>query len=1502
MTQVMSETPLSFKSERPETVTDNPVVLPSAESNTHLRALDVTNPPRSGRRRDNLPPSRDSAYTGQTAVGLDAQNFDFEGTLRTVLQKRGDSDIKGRELGVVFEDLSVIGLGATAKYQPTLGSMFNPVRMLDAIQELRHPPVRNILTGFEGVVRPGEMLLVLGRPGAGCSTFLKTIANHTEEYHCISGSIHYDSFSPSDISSHYRGDVTYCPEDDIHFPTLTVEQTLKFAAKMRAPQARLDGMTRDEFVERLEGMLTTIFGLKHARGTVVGNAAIRGVSGGEKKRVSIAETLASRSLIGCWDNSTRGLDASTALEFMRTLRIATDIASLTTIVSIYQASESLYKLFDKVAVISEGRMIYFGPGAKAREYFEGMGYAPHDRQTTADFLVSVTDPNGRAFRRDFKGDDGDAGSAGGAEQHGQPGRGIPKTPDEMAQYFNASQYGVMNRKDIESYKAEHVGNDEKARAYKASARQERARNTSKKSPYTVSLFMQAKAVIARRVQITRGDLKTQGTQLFSFIFQGIIMGTVFFKSPTSTSAYFSRGGILFFVLLFNAISAMAEIPALFAQRPIVHRHQKAAMYHPFMEGIALTIVDIPITLMTQGTFCVIVYFMVKLQQTATQFSIFSLFVVIIRIAMIAFFRSVAAASKKQASAQSVAGLMVFAIVLYIGYMIPQPSMIGALRWITYINPVRYGFEGLIVNEFHTLNGTCANLVPSGEGYEGIQLANQVCSTVGSVPGLSTVDGNRFVKLSYDYEYAHLWRNFGVVVAFTILFIIVLLGLTEMNTTSDNEKSVILYKRGSKSTLPTSSTSSPSDPEKGDANVGAHSHSEDRDIEKTEVLASGKGDDDGGVRRMMSASANMTGVFSWRHIEYTVPVGGAEHHRKLLDDVSGYVTPGKLTALMGESGAGKTTLLNVLAERTGTGIVQGERYVNGHALPSDFQAQTGYCQQMDTHQPETTVREALLFSAKLRQHKDVPLEEKEAYVEKCLVMCGLEKQADAIVGSLGVEHRKRTTIGVELAAKPKLLLFLDEPTSGLDSQSAWAIMTFLRDLADSGQAILCTIHQPSGELFQLFDRLLLLRKGGQTVYFGDIGKRSSVLISYFEKHGATPCGPDDNTAEWMLDVIGAGATATSSTDWYDVWTKSEEAASVQREIDRIHDDGKKRPPVRAAQDSEFATPWGFQLRTLTQRAFSCYWRDPTYLFAKLILNVVAGLFIGFTFFKSKDTIQGTQNKLFAIFMSTIMAVPLSNQLQAVFIDYRDIYEIRERSSRMYSWSALITAQLLVELPWNWLGSSLFYFCWYWTVGFSSHRAGYTFLLYAVIFPIYYTTIAQATAAMAPNAVISAIVFTTLFSFVITFNGVLQPFSQLGWWKWMYRVSPFTYLIEGMLGQSIGKMEINCAQKEFVSITPPSGRSCADYMQQFIANSGGYLTNPDATSNCEFCPSRTTDEYFGRSFNIRYSHRWRNVGIVLAVTLFNVFALYALTYLFRVRQGSIFGSLKNKLRFRKSKQAK
>ena len=145
--------------------------------------------------------------------------------------------------------------------------------------------------------------MVLGRPGAGCTTLLKTLANLREEYHSVEGDVFYDSTSPQDLKSHFRGDVQYCPEEDLHFPSLTVEQTISFAVNTRAPHWPLVRQTRNEYTKFMTDVLISIFGLNHCRKTPIGDAVIRGISGGEKKRVSLAEALALRSCITTWDKS-----------------------------------------------------------------------------------------------------------------------------------------------------------------------------------------------------------------------------------------------------------------------------------------------------------------------------------------------------------------------------------------------------------------------------------------------------------------------------------------------------------------------------------------------------------------------------------------------------------------------------------------------------------------------------------------------------------------------------------------------------------------------------------------------------------------------------------------------------------------------------------------------------------------------------------------------------------------------------------------------------------------------------------------------------------------------------------------------------------------------------------------------------------------------------------------------------------------------------------------------
>jgi len=350
-------------------------------------------------------------------------------------------------------------------------------------------------------------------------------------------------------------------------------------------------------------------------------------------------------------------------------------------------------------------------------------------------------------------------------------------------------------------------------------------------------------------------------------------------------------------------------------------------------------------------------------------------------------------------------------------------------------------------------------------------------------------------------------------------------------------------------------------------------------------------------------------------------------------------------MKGVSGAGKTTLLDVLATRVTMGVVTGEMLVDGRQRDVSFQRKTGYVQQQDLHLETSTVREALRFSAILRQSKKVPMKEKLEYVEEVLKLLEMDSYADAVVGvpgeGLNVEQRKRLTIGVELVAKPALLLFLDEPTSGLDSQTSWNILQLLRKLTEHGQAILCTIHQPSAMLFEQFDRLLFLAKGGKTVYFGEVGAGSQKLIDYFVKTGAPPCPKGENPAEWMLSAIGAAPGSHTDVDWHQAWMDSKERVAVRQELQNLKDQGLKKSEGQEEEKkdksayTEFAAPFGVQFVTVFIRVSQQLWRTPSYIYSKMFLSIIVGLFVGFSFFKADTSQQGLANQLFSVFLVRLL---------------------------------------------------------------------------------------------------------------------------------------------------------------------------------------------------------------------------------------------------------------------------
>lgn len=1410
-------------------------MLSNPESLSHLNSLTK----RLSRRLTNDEKANISATTE------DADTFDIERILKGFVDKSRDQGIHLRSAGVAWKTLTTIGVDQTTQFAPSVGEILRaiatlPVNIAKAVggrkaeKGTSSTGTRAIIQDFNGTLKAGEMCLVLGRPGSGCSTFLKTITGNTGGFVNTSGDISYDGLSQEDMLKYFKSDVIYNAELDVHFPHLTVSQTLNFAVACRTPSIRLDGMTREQYIENYGLLWATVFGLRHTFNTQVGNDFVRGVSGGERKRVSIAEAMVTRASIFAWDNATRGLDASTALEYAEAVRATTNILHNASFVAIYQAGENIYNLFDKVTVLYSGRQVYFGPAEQAKAYFENMGFVCPPRQTTAEFLTAVTDPNGRTIKQ---------------------GASVPLSATEFETYWkNSDDYQAMLA-EYDSYVEAH----DSAKTFKLlseSFKQDKMKRQRPLSPYLLSFHSQCALLVRRGFQRIAGDKAYYIINVVATVFQALIIGSLYYNTKYSTEGAFSRGGILFFTLLFNALTSLAEVSNAYSQRPIIVKQKRYSFYHPAGEALQQLLSDIPGRLATMLSFSLIIYFMSNLNRTAGQYFAHLLLLFLTTQSVGAFFRLVATCTPDIGVANSISGVTILIIIVYSGYMIPTPSMKVWFRWLGRANPIAYGFESLMANEFHNREMECQAFIPAGPGYENVSRDYKVCAFSGSKPGNPYVLGDDYIDVSYNYHYSHMWRNMGILFAFWIGFFVLNVIATEYIQFNASEGDVLLFKRGH---VPK---------ELLEPNPSSGNLSKTPDSTSLNLASEGE-------------------VFSWQRVNYTIPVHGGQ--RALLKDVQGYVKPGTITALMGESGAGKTTLLNVLSQRISFGTITGGMLVNGRPLDATFKRRTGYVQQQDLHLSESTVRESLIFSARLRQPANTPDSEKVEYVEKIIRLLGMEPYAESLVGvqgrGLNVEQRKKLSIGVELVAKPALLLFLDEPTSGLDSQSAWAIIQVLKSLAAAGQAILCTIHQPSATLFEEFDRLLLLKKGGETVYFGDIGPNSSTLLSYFERQGGRKCLPHENPAEYILECIGAGATASVTDDWYAKWENSTEFADATKEISRLQEEllSIPAPTIDASLQKKFATSYFYQLKTVLRRTQIQFWRSPKYIMAKFMLLMIGGLFLGFSFWNIEFTLGGMQNALFMAFMVSTLSVPLINQIQSFAYQSRELFEVRESSSNTFHWSALLISQFLSELPYVLAFGTMFFCCVYFPTKLdtSARVAGYFYLVYAIFFNLYYVSMGLWILYMSPDVPSASILTSLLYSFVIAFSGVVQPESQMpGFWTFMYKLSPMTYIIQSFVGDVMHNQKITCKPEELAIFNPPDGQTCEVYAGAFVKSFSGYLDNPNATSDCGYCRYSVADEFLA-TMGIKYSYRWRNIGFLCAFILFNLSAMLICYYLFRVR---------------------
>ena len=365
-------------------------------------------------------------------------------------------------------------------------------------------------------------------------------------------------------------------------------------------------------------------------------------------------------------------------------------------------------------------------------------------------------------------------------------------------------------------------------------------------------------------------------------------------------------------------------------------------------------------------------------------------------------------------------------------------------------------------------------------------------------------------------------------------------------------------------------------------------------------------------------------------------GEARPARTILDRVSGVARPGEVLAIMGASGAGKSTLLNSLTFRHSEGLrISGSRLANHQLLsPASLTALSGYVQQEDLFIPSLTVREHLMFQARLRLEASLTTAERKRRVEEVVRQVGLTSVADAIIGDEKLKgisggEKKRLSFAAELLSNPSVL-FCDEPTSGLDSFMAANIMELLREFSRLDKTVVCTIHQPSSQIFTRFDSLLLLAEG-KTAYLGP-----AVSTKQFFAGLGFPCPQDYNPADHFVSVLAVleGEEEESKERISTIcagFQQSQAGADLGAELKSIERQEESDQEEERLAQSLYKASWLQQLAALTRRQALSVVRNPMMFKVKIFTAIVVGLILGVLYQGQDFDQKGIQNANGALFV-------------------------------------------------------------------------------------------------------------------------------------------------------------------------------------------------------------------------------------------------------------------------------
>jgi ABC-type multidrug transport system ATPase subunit/ABC-type multidrug transport system permease subunit len=1335
------------------------------------------------------------------ADGSQAFNDHVAATLQTSLDRAlPQMEVRVKHLTIAAD--VVVGRHDDGRELPTLTHAIKTAAL--KLSAKKHVVHKTILRSFSGVFEPGTITLVLGQPSSGKSSLMKVLSGRfpSEKRVAVDGDITYNGVPQHELGSRLPQFVTYVDQHDVHFPTLTVKETLEFAHAftggelLRRGEELLAHGSVDENLAALKTVQTVFqhypeivieqLGLQNCQDTIIGNGMLRGVSGGERKRVTTGEMEFGMKYMTLMDEISTGLDSATAFDIITTQRSIAKTLGKTVVISLLQPSPEIFALFDNVLILNAGEVMYHGPRDRALPYFESLGFRCPPHRDTADFLLDL------GTKQQVKYQDA---LPMGMTKH-------PRWPVEFGQHFQRSDVyqGTLARLN-ERWDDDLVASVD---------------YFMKPTPEFQQSFVEnAIAVTRRQVLVTMRNKAFIRVRGFMVIVIALLYGSLFYQlQPTNVQVTM---GVLFQSLFFLGLGQYAQVPGYCSIRGIFYKQRRANFVRTSAYVVACSASQIPWALGETVVFGSIVYWMCGFVASAGTFLLYELLVFQTLMAFAAWYFFMAAVTPDMHIAKPVSMMSIFTFVAFAGFVIPKNQIPDYFVWIYWLDPIAWCLRAVAVSQYRSS-------------------AFDVCEYAGTdyCSEYKMRMGEYFLSL-YDVPSDESWIWLGVVVLFAIYALFMVLGWAVLEykryegpehiTLTAETAEAVATDEYALATTPTSGRKTPAMDAQAEEAVTLNVKATPKKFEPVTI--------------------------AFQDLWYSVP---DPHNPKesltLLKGISGYALPGSITALMGSTGAGKTTLMDVIAGRKTGGTIQGKITLNGYeASDLAIRRSTGYCEQMDVHSDASTIREALVFSAFLRQDSSVPDSQKYDSVQECLELLDLESVADEIVRGSPTERMKRLTIGVELAADPSVL-FLDEPTSGLDARSAKLIMDGVRKVADTGRTIVCTIHQPSTEVFMLFDKLLLLKRGGQTVYFGDLGKRARTMVGYFEAiPGVRPLPEGYNPATWMLECIGAGVNHLhdNPVDFVDQFNSSETKRAMDADLAAVS------VPAPGSSELVFgkkraASSWT-QMTALVGRFMNLYWRTPSYNLTRFAIAPLMGLLFGLIYLSvSYTSYQGVNAGVGMVFMTTLFngVVAFNSVLPITSLDREAFY--RERAAQTYNSLWYFVGSTVAEIPYVFGSMLLYTVIFYWMVGFTGFGTAVLYWINTSLLVLLQTYLGQLLVYCLPSVEVAALLGVMLNSILFLFMGFNPPANAIpSGYKWLYTITPQRYSLAILAALVFSKCDelptYDTQTQQYVDVA--SNLGCQP------------MTNPPVTIS-----HITIKEYVESTFEYKHDEIWRNFGIVLA----------------------------------------